>query len=319
MGTKQSTDKVGQPLRGTKKNMLIPEVDEKKIFQPFMNRRERRKVSHLTQEDLSDLFGGIYTFFMGEFCHDKKYPDLSDKELSKRYRNITQKVLRLEHLSLQEAGYVGSDEAMILTYPENKQVFYCVTISDSIPLLRLFMTENDNKSLLIYLANIHDNHNVTNFLQDLYPQGEVYPEVYQNELPQIYYNSYIHFCIDVSKKNPEMSTELLGKNWRELDEKKKDFYKVQALETLIPRSSRKNRIQEYRPPYSWFYKDNFEKLKENNPKMNPPDLMDLLDKNWNALKFSDKFSDVLRFSKYKLLAAQDKKRADKYEDIAVYI
>ena len=58
---------------------------------------------------------------LGDDC--KEYPDLSDEKVSKRYREITQKILRFQRLTVKESKYVCSDEASIPRKTEKKQGF----------------------------------------------------------------------------------------------------------------------------------------------------------------------------------------------------
>ena len=101
----------------------------------------------LTEQKLHHLFGGIYSVFEND-CGE--YPDLSDEKTM--YAKITQKILHLEQLTEKEAKYTCSDGATILVKPEDERALHCVEISDSVPLLKLFITEKDDKTELFLKA-----------------------------------------------------------------------------------------------------------------------------------------------------------------------
>ena len=120
---------------------------------------------NINEQKLHNLFGGIYSVFEND-C--KEYPDISDEKTI--YAKITRKVLQLEQLTKEEAGYVGSDEATVLVEPKEKQAEYCVKISDSVPLLKLFITENDDKTELFVIACRNGRLRVAKWLKNCWPE-----------------------------------------------------------------------------------------------------------------------------------------------------
>ena len=171
-----NSDRYKNYVEKYRKNM---EKYKKDMEKHTTNMEKYRKIFH---KNLSKFFGGIYNV-LEEDCDNKddEYDELLSDEKS-LYTKITQKILRLEKLTEDEAKYTCSDEAMILTKWKHDRASYCVEMTDYVPLLKLFINDDalihGNHEFLFYEACKYGRLQSAKWLKEQNPSIDIFANFY---------------------------------------------------------------------------------------------------------------------------------------------